>query len=75
MGQLVPATKKAKLLHDVQGPAKIVDLVPAMKQDTLISIGKFVDAGNVKIFNGDKENVNDGLKAKLKVSEEAIIQG
>ena len=50
MGQVVPASKTAKLLHDVQELAKPVELVPAMKQDMFVSVRKFVDAGYFTIF-------------------------
>ena len=75
MGQVVPATEIEKLLHDVREPAKTVELVPAMKQDTLISIGKFADAGYFTIFDGEEVNIYDGLKARLKISKVMVIKG
>lgn len=75
MGQVVPASKMAKLLHDVQELAKTVELVPAMKQDMLISVGKFADAGYVTIFDGKEVNIYDGLRANLKIHKEAVDKG
>lgn len=75
MGQVVPATETAKLLHDVQEPATMVELVPAMKQDMLISVGKFADVGYITIFDGEEVNIYDGLRANLKIHEKEVVKG
>ncbi|KAL7488980.1 hypothetical protein ACHAW6_014747 [Cyclotella cf. meneghiniana] len=45
-----------------------------MKQHTLISVGKFADAGYVTVFDGEEVNIYYGLKAKLKFCEEVVIK-
>ena len=75
MGHIVLATKIMKLLHDVIEPARTVELVPAMKQDTLICVGKIADAGYLIIFDEEEVNIYDGLKAKIEMSDEAINKG
>ena len=74
-GQVVPSTERAKLLHNVREPTKSGDIIPAMMQDMLISVGKLADAGYVMIFDDKEVNIFDGLKADLKIREEDIIKG
>ena len=74
-GQIVQAMEQVKLFHDVREPARTVDLVPAMKKDTLISVGKFADAGYLTVFDEEEVNIYDGLKTKIEINDEAIIKG
>lgn len=75
IGQVVPATEWAKLLHNVREPMKSVEIIPAMKKDTLFSVHKFADAGCVTVFDDKKVNISGGLMANLKIREDAIIKG
>ena len=52
-----------------------MDLVPAMKKDTLISVGKFADAGYLTVFDEEEVNIYDGLKTKIEINGKAIIKG
>ena len=45
-----------------------------MKQDTIINVGKFADAGYLTIFDGEEVNIYNGLKARLKISKEVVIK-
>ena len=74
-GQIVQATEQVKLFLDIREPARTVDLVPAMKTDTLISVGKFADAGYLTVFDEEEVNIYDGLKTKIEIKDEAIIRG
>ena len=75
MGQVVPASEMAKLLHDVREPAKTVELVPVMKQDMLRSVGKFADVGYITILDGEEVNIYNGLISNLKIHKEAEKKG
>ena len=52
-----------------------MDLVPAMKKDTLISVGKFADAGYLTVFDEEEVNIYDGLKTKIEINSKPIIKG
>ncbi|KAL7476303.1 hypothetical protein ACHAW6_003291 [Cyclotella cf. meneghiniana] len=71
MGQIVSATERAKLAHDLRDPAKDAEIVPAMSE-TLLSIGQFADAGYVTIFDDQTVKIYDG---KIVVSDEVVIRG
>ena len=48
-GATLQASTKAKLKHDVREPAKTVDMVPGLKNNSLISGPKFADAGYITV--------------------------
>ena len=56
-------------------PAHTVDMVPALADNSLISGGKFADAGYVSICDGSKVNLYDRHSVKITVSEEAVPKG
>ena len=74
-GELAVGSERAKLLHPLRDPATEVDVVPAMTRDTLISTGKFADAGYVSVFDKDGVRIYDGTSARIDVSKEAILKG
>ncbi|KAL7483452.1 hypothetical protein ACHAW6_009098 [Cyclotella cf. meneghiniana] len=74
-GQVVPASKRTKLLHDVWKTGRTVDLVLSMKQHSLISAGKFEFAEYLIIFDNKEVNIYNGLNAEINISEETIIMG
>ena len=43
-GETTAASTQAKLYHNVRDPVKTVDMVPELKQNSLIRRGKFADA-------------------------------
>ncbi len=64
-----------ELHHELGLPAKDVHIVPAVKQDSLISIPKFVDAIYIAIFDKVKVNIYNTNKTKIIVTRAAILQG
>ena len=53
----------------------MVDMVPALADNSLLSGGKFADTGYVFICDGSKVNMYDGQSFKITVSEEAVLKG
>ena len=74
-GHATPATTVAKLHHAVCEPARTVDIVPALKGNSLLSGRKFAKAGYISICDGKEVNIYDGRTAKITVSEEAVLKG
>ena len=74
-GRPAPASSVAKLHHPVREPARTVDIVPALKGNSLLSGGKFAEAGYISICDGEEVNIYDGRTAKIVVSEEAVLKG
>ena len=74
-GRPAPATTVAKLAHNVREPARSVDIVPSLAGNSLLSGGKFAEAGYISICDGDEVNIYDGRTAKVVVSEEAVLKG
>jgi hypothetical protein len=74
-GHATPATTVAKLHHAVREPARTVDIVPALQGNSLLSGGKFAEAGYISICDGEEVNIYDGRTAKITVSEEAVLKG
>lgn len=70
-----PASMVAKLYHEVREPARTVDIVPALGRNSLLSGGKFAEAGYVSICDDKEVNIYDGRTAKIVVSEEAVLKG
>ena len=56
-------------------PARTVDMVPALADNSLLSGGKFSDAGVVSICDRSKVNLYYGRTVKITVSEEAVLNG
>ena len=65
----------ANLHHNVRKPACIVDMVPELADNSLLSWGKFADAGYVSICNRSEVNVYNKRTVKITVSEEAVLKG
>lgn len=63
------------MLHDVGETARTVDLVLSLKQNSLISGGKYKHAGYLILFDNKEVNIYKGLNAEIKISEETIITG
>ena len=67
-GRPAPGATIAKLHHVVWEPARTVDIVPALKGNSLISGGKFAQAGYISICDGNELNIYDGRTAKITIS-------
>jgi hypothetical protein len=59
-GHATSATTVAKLHHTVPKPARTVNIVPALKGNSLLSGGKFAKAGYISICNGEDVNIYNG---------------
>ncbi len=53
---VAPATTLNKLLHNVRAPARDVNIVPSLVENSLLSTSKFANAGYTTIY--DKNEVN-----------------
>ena len=52
-----PATTITKLEHNVREPTRTVDMVPALANQSLLSGGKFAEAGYISICDGNEEGL------------------
>ena len=71
---VVPATEKKLLYHKVREPARTIDTVPNIVENSLLSIGKSSYANYVSIFNEDKVNMYDGKDTVITVSNQKILK-
>ena len=69
------ASNIAKLEHDLQEPAKSVDMVPGLASDTLLSGSKFADADYISIYDPLEVNIYDAKTTKIIVTEKAVLKG
>ena len=74
-GNPTPATKIAKLEHRVREPVRTVNMVPELANQSLLSGGKFTEAGYVSVCDGDKVKIYNGRTSKINVSEDAVLKG
>ena len=74
-GHRTPASNVAKLHHNIREPARTVDMVPALADQSLLSGGKFAEAGYISICDGEEVNIYDGRTARIEVSEAAVLRG
>jgi len=74
-GHPAPGTTIAKLHHPIREPARTVDMVPALAENSLLSGGKFAEAGYISICDGNEVNIYDGHTARIVVSEAAVLKG
>ena len=61
--------------HPVRKPARTVNIVPGLADQSLLSGGKFSKAGYVSICDNTEVNIYDGRTVKITVSEEAVLKG
>ena len=69
------ASTQAKLYPDVCEPAKTVDMVPELKQNSLISGGKFAYANYITVLTPTEVLIYDGNYTHISVSKESILRG
>ena len=67
-GQIAVAMEVKLLEYNLQEPARSVHTVSDMKKKTLLSTGKFADAG-------DEVSIYDGETTTVDVIKEAILHG
>ena len=74
-GEQTVASEQALLENDLREPAKIVDMVRRLQNKTLLSTGKFADAGYATVFTADEVNIYDATKTENLINEDAILRG
>ena len=70
----INSTNVAYLEHELREPARTVDMVPELAENTLISTGKFADANYISVYDKKEVNVYDGNTVKIVISEEAALK-
>jgi hypothetical protein len=63
------------LLHNVCAPARDVNIVPSLVENSLLSTSKFTDAGYTAIYDENEVNFYDTKTTKITVSAEAVLKG
>ncbi len=56
-------------------PARSINIVPALVENSLLSINKFAEAGYTIIYDKDEVNFYNARTTKIMVLEEAILTG
>ena len=74
-GQVAKAGEERMLPHNLREPANICHEVPAMQQDTLLSVPKLVDAGYTPLLTKDGIEVYNTSDIKCVVSRDAVLRG
>jgi len=74
-GDSTPASTKAKLHHEVREPARTVDMVPELKQNSLLSGPKFADANYITILTPTEVLIYDAHGLKITTNKEAVLRG
>jgi hypothetical protein len=74
-GNETPAGDISLLHHDLCDPARTVDMVPGIKNNTLISTSKFADANYISIFDQEEVNAYDANTTKITVSRGSVLKG
>ena len=67
-GHTTPATTIAMLEHKVREPARTVNMVQELANKSLLSGGKFSEAGYISVCDGEEVNIYGGHTAKITVS-------
>ena len=70
-GHPTSATTIALLEHKIREPARTVNMVPLLANQSLRRGGNFEDAGYVSLCDGVEVNIYDGHTAKITVSLKA----
>jgi len=75
-GQIVQSAAQVKLPFAIKEQAKIAELVLAIKQNSLISVGKLADAGYTTVFLPGQQGVRVLEGNGVNGSEgKAVLQG
>ncbi len=72
---IAPAMTRNKLLHNVREPARSINMVSALVENSLLSTNKFSEAGYTVVYDKDEVNFYDARTTKITVLEEAILTG
>ncbi len=74
-GYKTPGSTVAKLHHLVRKPVRTVDIVPGLRDQSLLSGRKFAKAGYVSICNNKEVNIYDGRTVQIFVSKAVVLKG
>ena len=74
-GNETPAGDIALLHHDLRDPARTVDMVPGIKNNTLITTRKFADVNYISIFDQEEVNVYDTNTTKITIPRGSVLKG
>ena len=74
-GHPIPATNKGKLEHRVCELTSTVNMVTSLANQSLLSGGKFAEAGYVSVCDGDEVKIYNGRTTKITVSEDMVLKG
>ena len=74
-GETTLASTQAKLHHKVREPARTVDMVPALKHNSLLSGPKFADANYVTILTPTEILIYDAKELIISTTKEAVLRG
>ena len=74
-GTLSNVTELKKLKHKLRDPARDMHLVNDTTLASLISNGKFADAGYATLYDKQRASVFDLKSTKITASEEPVLKG
>jgi hypothetical protein len=74
-GAIAPSTTLNKLLHNVRAPARDVNIVPSLVENSLLSTSKFAAASYTTISDENEVNFYDTKTTKTAISAEAVLKG
>ena len=74
-GATVTGSEQGLMHYNLRSPARAVDIIPALKHNSLISVPKLSQAQYITVFDGDEVNVYDGHTTKIHVTNEAVMAG
>ena len=69
----IPGSNVAKLHHNVHKLAHTVDMVPSLTNNSLLSRGKFAQAGYVSVCDDKEVNLYNARTVKITVSDDAVL--
>ena len=50
-------------------------MIPVLANQSLLSGGKFSEAGYISVYDGEEVNIYNGYTFKITVSEKAVLTG
>ena len=69
------ASVKANMNNNLRELSRIVDMVPALKHNLLMTASKFADANYITVLTPKELLIHDGNELKLQASGQAISTG
>jgi len=74
-GTIAPATTLNKLLPNVRAPARDVNIVSSLVENSLLGTSKFTVAGYTAIYDENEVDFYNTITTKITVSAEAVLKG